>query len=141
MQASARLRRLTGVFFALKRAMHERLERSRSPGPRHADLPRLAVLGFVRERGEASMKDIAGFLCVSPPSATALVDGVAAAGLLARRQDSKDRRSVLLRLTPKGERLLVVGTRKAQAVMAGMLGRLDASEQDRLIALLEKLLV
>src|SRR5690349_20123143 len=141
MQASARLQRLTGVFFALKRAMYDRLKRSRPKGPRQADMPRLAVLGFVRERGEASMKDIAAFLCVSPPSATALVDGIAAAGLLARRQDAKDRRSVLLRLTPKGERLLASGMRQAQKVMAGMLGRLDAAEQDRLIALLEKLLV
>ncbi|HTK60453.1 MAG TPA: MarR family transcriptional regulator [Candidatus Baltobacteraceae bacterium] len=141
MRASDRLHRLTGVFFALKRAMHERLRRSHGAVRGHADMPRLAVLGFVRGRGEATMKDIAGFLCVSPPSATALVDGIAAAGLLARRQDPKDRRSVLLRLTPKGERLLAAGMRKAEAAMARMLGRLDAAEQDRLIALLEKLIV
>jgi len=139
MRSPARIDRLTGAFAALKRAMHERMKRSGAFDP--ASPARYAVLGLVRERGEATMKDVAGFLCVTPPSATALVEGLVETGLLARRQDPKDRRSVRLRLTPKGERALSAGMRRARTVMARMLGRLDASEQDRLIALLEKLLV
>ena len=139
MRESTRTRRLTGIFLALKRAMHERLKRSGAIEP--ASMPRLAVLGLVKQHGEATMKDVAGFLCVAPPSATALVDAVAGAGLLTRRQDPKDRRSVRLRLTPKGERALATGMRRVGAVMTRMFGRLDAREQDQLIALLEKLLV
>lgn len=139
MRESSRTKRLTGIFFALKRAMHDRLKRSSAVDA--ASMPRLAVLGLVKQHGEATMKDVASFLCVAPPSATALVEGIAAAGLLTRRQDPRDRRSVRLRLTPKGERALSTGMRKAGAVMTRMFGRLSAREQDQLIALLEKLLV
>ena len=139
MPTSPRAKRLTGAFLALKRAMHDRMKRSL--GADSASPPRLAVLGFVRARGEATMKDVAGFLCVSPPSATALVDVVVDAGLLTRRQDPQDRRSFRLRLTPKGHRTLAAGMRQLEKVMAGMFARLDPAEQERLIALLEKLLV
>lgn len=139
MRTPTRPERLTAAFFALKRATHDRLKRSGAADP--ASMTRLAVLGLVRERGEATMKDVASFLCIAPPSATALVDGIAAAGFLLRRQGVKDRRSVRLRLTPKGERALAAGMRRVDAAMKRMFSRLDAAEQDRLIALLEKLLV
>jgi len=139
MREPSRSKRLTGLFFALKREIHDNLKRSGAIEP--GTMPRLAVLGLVREKGEATMKDVAAFLSVAPPSATALVEGIAAAGFLTRRQDPKDRRSVKLRLTPKGERALATGMRKAEAVVARVFGRLDASEQDRFIDLLEKILL
>lgn len=137
MAVLSRPKRFMAVFLALKRALHDRLRGSGALDP--ASLPRLAVLCHVRERGEAPMKDIAGLLYVTPPSATALVEGAVRAGLLKRRQDAKDRRSVLLALTPKGDRALDVGMRRVEAAMARMFGRLDAPEQERLISLLEKL--
>ncbi|HJV33276.1 MAG TPA: MarR family transcriptional regulator [Patescibacteria group bacterium] len=134
-----RAKRLGAVFLALKRALHERLQRSTSFDS--ASLARVAVLDLVRRNGETTMKDVAAYLCVTPPSATALADGAVAAGLLTRRQDPDDRRSVRLRLTPKGKRALASGMRGVEAAMSRMFARLDAQEQDRLIALLEKILL
>lgn len=138
MSARSRSKRLTGVFFAFKRAMHERLKSAGTHGP---TLPGLAVLSLVHERGEATMKDVSTFLCVAPPTATVVIESLAKQGLLIRRQDPKDRRSVRLQLTPKGNRSLGAGTRRIEAGMELMFKRLDAAEQEKLIKLLEKILI
>jgi DNA-binding MarR family transcriptional regulator len=134
-----RSRRLTGLFFALKRSLHERLKRSGALKASY--LPRMAVLGLARETGGATMKDVAAFLGVSPPSVTGLVGAIADDGLLTRNPDPGDRRTVRLRLTPKGEKALDAGMRRMESVSAHMFKRLTPAEQDRLITLLEKLLV
>jgi DNA-binding MarR family transcriptional regulator len=139
MPRPSRAERLSGLFLALKRALHERLQGSGAL--KAAPMPRLAVLEMLHGRADATMKDVAAFLCVTPPTATFIVEGMAESGLLTRRQDAADRRSVRLRLTPKGERLHAAGMRKIEASMRRMFSKLDTAEQERLIALLEKLLV
>ena len=52
------------------------------------------------------MAAIADRLAVVPRSVTDMVDGVEAAGLVVRRADPDDRRSVLVELTPAGRLLL-----------------------------------
>lgn len=140
MASSDRLRRLTKLMFAMKRVLHERL------GRRHfrldpATLPRLAVLGYVREAGEPTMKSVAAFLHIMPPSATALIDGLVEAGLLERRADPGDRRSIRLRLTAKGKTFINTRFREVDRQMARMFGKLTPQEQDQLIRLFEKLLI
>lgn len=135
-----RLRRLTELLFAMKRALHHRLGKKSFPlDP--STLPRLVVLYHVHAHGEPSMKDIAACLRVTRPSATALVDGLVAAGLLRRRADAGDRRSIRLSLTSKGRVFLDRRFREVNAQMAHMFGRLTAKEQGVLIRLFEKLLV
>lgn len=56
--------------------------------------------------GPLRMATIADRLSVVPRTVTDLVDGVEAAGLVARRQDPDDRRSTLVALTPVGSRLI-----------------------------------
>ena len=60
------------------------------------------VLRMVASAGRPlRMADIAAALDVVPRSVTTMVDGVEAAGLIARHADPEDRRSVLVELTPK----------------------------------------
>ncbi|MFA5854215.1 MAG: MarR family transcriptional regulator [Patescibacteria group bacterium] len=140
MPQTARLSRLIELMLAMKRALHERLGKKSFPlDP--STLPRLIVLGYVRERGEPTMKEVASFLRITPPSATALINGLVAAKFLERRADHNDRRSVRLRLTPKGK--MFIGRRFAEVEeqMEHILGRLTPKEQDLMIHLFEKILV
>jgi long-chain acyl-CoA synthetase len=57
-------------------------------------------------RGSAVASALAANLVVSPPSVTALVDGLVARGLVARRSDAGDRRRVSHVLTHEGQRML-----------------------------------
>jgi long-chain acyl-CoA synthetase len=62
----------------------------------------LAVLGG----GAAASSAVAERLAVSPPSVTAVVDGLVARELVTRTPDPTDRRRLTLELTPAGHELL-----------------------------------
>jgi len=64
------------------------------------------ALRLVAHEGPLRMADLAAELEVVPRSATTMVDGLEAAGLVARRADPGDRRSVRVELTAAGRRLL-----------------------------------
>jgi len=68
-------------------------------------LPQYRVLALLAE-GSAASSALASRLAVSPPSITALVDGLVARQLVERRPDSSDRRRIALVLTDKGRRVL-----------------------------------
>ena len=63
--------------------------------------PQYRLLAFLSE-GDAAATALAGWLSVSKPSITALVDGLEAKGLVERRDDPADRRRVQHVLTPLG---------------------------------------
>lgn len=65
-----------------------------------------ALLAIKGAGGELSIGDLAQRLLVRPHSAVGLVDRLVEAKLLRRNGDKKDRRRVLLTLTPVAERVL-----------------------------------
>jgi DNA-binding MarR family transcriptional regulator len=65
----------------------------------------LAVRGHVDPRGP-TIRDVAGHLLLRHHSVVELVDRAESAGLVRRRPDPHDQRSVRLRLTPLGSRRL-----------------------------------
>jgi DNA-binding MarR family transcriptional regulator len=87
------------------------------------------------------MKEVSSFLRITPPSATALINGLVAAKFLERRADPDDRRSVRLRLTPKGRTFIGRRLAEVEQQMEHILGRLTTREQDLMIHLFEKILV
>jgi DNA-binding MarR family transcriptional regulator len=65
-------------------------------------MPQMNLLMVVREREQASVKDLATALQVSPPSASSMVDRLVDVGVLTREQSQVDRRGVAIRLTEAG---------------------------------------
>lgn len=73
------------------------------------------------------MADIAARLEVVPRAATSMVDGVERSGLVARRPDPGDRRSLLVELTPAGQRLLEeIANARAESARQVLGGLTDA---------------
>ncbi len=68
-------------------------------------LPQYRILGLLAE-GSSASSALADHLTVSPPSITAVVDGLVSRGLVSRSTDLDDRRRVHLELTDPGRRLL-----------------------------------
>jgi long-chain acyl-CoA synthetase len=71
-------------------------------------LPQYRLLTLLTE-GEHVANHLADLLSVSPPSVTALVDGLAERGLVERRPDPGDRRRVSHAITPAGLEALAAG--------------------------------
>jgi len=85
------------------------------------------------------MADIASQLEVVPRSVTTMVDGVEAAGFVARRPDPDDRRSVLVELTAAGRRLQQRLSQARQNSAQVVFGKLAPAERAELLRLLEVL--
>ena len=83
--------------------------------------------------------DIASKLEIAPRSATGMVDCLEGAGLVARRPDTADRRSVLVELTPKGRDLLEHMAEARRASAEALFGRLTAEQLTQLLGLLDTL--
>lgn len=65
-------------------------------------LPQMHTLEIIGAAGELRMKELAGKMGVTTGSLTVLVDRLVRAGLVERRPDEKDRRSIRVGLTGAG---------------------------------------
>jgi DNA-binding MarR family transcriptional regulator len=79
------------------------------------------------------MSDIAHRIEVVPRSATTVVDCLVSKGLVLREIDPEDRRSVLVRLTDHGRRLVDEMGRDRDAVALELFGRLPRADRTVLL--------
>lgn len=87
-------------------------------------LPQYRVLALLGE-GSTASSVLARRLAVSPPSVTAVVDGLVARGLVERRSDPEDRRRLTLLLTRDGAKLLAAADTAAEANLGDIAGYFD----------------
>ncbi len=69
-------------------------------------LPQYRMLVVLGMRGPRPSSSLAAALGVAPPTATRMSDRLVRKGLVGRRTNARDRRQVMLSLTPAGRRLL-----------------------------------
>jgi len=84
-------------------------------------VPQFRALSFVARHAGCTVGDVATFLGVTMPTASALVDRLARTGLLQHDEDPVDRRRLRLRLTATGRVLLAGIADGAQRDLAGRL--------------------
>lgn len=105
--------------------------------PVELSLAQYRLLGWLGQ-GEQASSRLAERMDVSPPSVTALVDGLCARALVERRVDPADRRRLPLHLTPAGERLLADADRLVNAHLAGLADELDGAGRAKVQAAAEQ---
>ena len=95
-------------------------------------LPQYRLLAFLSE-GSSAATALAGQLAVSPPSLTALADGLVARGLVERRTDPADRRRVAHVVTRKGLHALAAADRAVERQLTTLAQRLPPARRRRAI--------
>lgn len=103
---------------------------------------RLSTLSVIVFGGPMTIGQLATAEQVSAPTMTRLLGGMERDGLLERARDTRDRRVVWIRATPKGARLLREGRRRRVATLAGEIAALDSAELellDRAVAVIERI--
>lgn len=95
---------LTHLLGQLELRLSQRLrERLAAAG---SSVKQWCVLSYLGEFPGRTMSEIAGFLRTPAPTTTKLIDGMVATNQVHRRSDERDRRRVVLYLTPRGEAAL-----------------------------------
>jgi len=103
-------------------------------------LSSMRILRYVSEQGQPTMKDLAEYFCITPPSATSLIEHDVDAGLIGRVFDKRDRRIVRLAITVKGKNTLEKKFQNLVKAMDGILAKLNNKQKNQLTDILETLL-
>jgi long-chain acyl-CoA synthetase len=92
--------------------------------PLDLSLPQYRALALLGD-GSTASSVLARRLAVSPPSVTAVIDGLVGRGLVERRPDPEDRRRLTLLLTREGTKLLAAADAAAELRLDELAGYCD----------------
>lgn len=93
---------------------------------------------YLSAHGSASMTDLARYLGVTKPSATALIDRLIGQGLVSRLSDNQDRRIVKIALTVKGKKLMESIKKQKQLALCDIFGRISGFDRQEYVRILRE---
>lgn len=133
--------KIFSLLFTIGRHMRDGKHDGKRGGAPTFSMLHFHTLRYIEEQGRPLMQDVAHHLCVTPPAATLLVEGLVRDGLVVRVYDKKDRRAVRLGLAKKGKTLLSRGIRTRMEQLTRLFSVLTKSERAAFIAILKKIAV
>lgn len=100
---------------------------------------RLKTLRFIAEKPNSSMREVAEYFSITPPSTTSIIDALTRMGYVKRTYDKADRRIIRLTITKNGEKNLKEGFKEIKNRMEKLLSKLNEGEKINLAKIMEKL--
>ena len=137
MPSKNKLEELVSLLFATGQLIRE--NKSGQKGAVFFPIMKIETLRFIDAGADITMRDIARYLCITPPSATFLVNGLVKSGYLLRVADKSDRRVVRLIVTERGRKVIQNGFKKIVEQIKSVLIKLDVREQEEFIRILKKI--
>lgn len=106
-------------------------------------IPQVLCLGFLegRDGKQATLKEVAGFLNLNSSTASGLVDRLEQKGLAVRLPKRGDRRTTLVALTSRGEKVLRDTPPLLQHRLTNLLGQVSEQEVARITEALDHLIL
>ncbi|MDR3642274.1 MAG: MarR family transcriptional regulator [Candidatus Doudnabacteria bacterium] len=129
--------KIVSLFFTVSRSLKQKMDLS-SPFFQ-LPLAHAETLRLIREKKRVPMKQVADFLAITPPSATALIGHLAKAGYVQRTSGKNDRRAVYLSLTKKGASVMQKAVLDHCKVFSKLLDKISDKEHLELLNILTKL--
>ncbi|WP_166240422.1 MarR family winged helix-turn-helix transcriptional regulator [Paenibacillus turpanensis] len=99
--------------------------------------PQYFMLYFIEEKGSCRVKEIAEQMEVKPSAVTVMVDRLVQAGVAEREHDEQDRRSVIVRVTPEGKRVLTAINEKRKKMLGRLIANIEQSDLEQFLQTLE----
>lgn len=128
--------RLVSLICAIRKLTHEQVIKK---GHKTGSILQAMTLKYIQEK-KPLMKEISGFLTITPPSATSLIDTLTKAGLVKRLMSKGDRRAVRLEVTVKGKSYLKRVMKEIEKRMRKNLKVLTPRERKNLEHILSKII-
>jgi len=126
-------------FFAAVRRARGRAAQAQRPGA--LTLAQYQLLAVFDRETELSVGDVALAGGVATPTATRMLGALERDGIVARQASEVDRRSVLVRLTPHGRRILKAKREVVQAKQQAIYESLNGDERRQAESILRRLAV
>ena len=109
------------------------MESMRKDGVHHGlTLSQFEVLRLLSSSGERTMKEIAVFLKITPPSASSLIEDMEKKRLIKREYNSVDRRIIKIKLTKKSQDIFSRVYLNKKKIIDDMLSKLSAKDKKTL---------
>ena len=132
-----KIERLVSLIFTMQRIVRQSGKDYNKFDP-HLML-RIAVLKFINEEKQSTMKDIASYLNITAPSATSLVNNLVKSGLVVREKNKGDMRVTRISLSRKGNEVIKEMMETMSEKMRQVFMKLDDKEITDFIRILEHL--
>ena len=129
---------IISLIFKTDRLIYKRLKREKKRLDPFSVL-RLEALRYIAEKKNPSMREVADYFCITPPSVTSLINSLVRSKVVKRVYDENDRRAIRLFITSKGREELKKGINRINNNMRKILRQLNTKELKGLIRILEKL--
>lgn len=97
-------------------------------------VPQFRALAYIKNNDGASLSHLAGYIGLTLPSMSKLIDGLVNRGLVSRDAHREDRRKVCLHLTALGKSELESAYAHTQTFMAEKLSRLAKDELTAIVS-------
>ncbi len=141
-RAASRLRadaeRLADIFTVLQRCFLLRLSKDLAKG--NVSFPQYLLLGFLVQKEQLSMTEIAQRMGHTTAAATGLVDRIEKLGLARRTHAHDDRRKVIVKPTPEGRGLVMSVRDDMVDNLLTLMAALDPAEQKAWVRIYEKVI-
>jgi len=94
--------------------------------------PQMEILHFIGTSGEKTMKSIADFLKITPPSVTELIREMERKNLIKRVSDKQDKRITFISLTDTAKKNYISISKKKEAILNKMTSKLNKEDKETL---------
>ncbi len=131
---------LIDLVFSFSRIMHRKM--AEGPLDEHCvkNWLQMHALCVIQERAGITMKDLAGILMITAPTATTFVGRLVRLGCIQRLADENNRKLVRLRITPKGRKLMRETMQRHTILLKSILNPLTTKDQQDMTRIYRKLI-
>lgn len=126
---------LINLFFSTNRLIHEKSKDQNESGA--LSFAHVKTLSFIKEKSQPTMKELADYLGITPPSTTTLIEYFFKNNLINRVYDKSDRRIIRLEITEAGRNSLENGYKNISLKMEKILESLNQTQINNLKDVLE----
>ncbi len=127
---------LEAALLSFRRAMNEKLlSEAKEYG---FGLSHFEAITFVAERGKISLKELAAYLSITPPSASVLVDVLVAKKMLKRAIVPGNRRKISISLGEGAHKLFLTLPRRKHSFFESMVSKLSDKDKNEFARILTK---
>jgi len=102
-------------------------------------LPQLLIMGIVNDQGQIGMTDAARLMSVSTAAMTGIINRLVRDGYILRIYDSKDRRTIKVKLTAKGTDLVKKINAQRRQMIVKVFSKITELERQDYLRILTKI--